>query len=630
MNIQIAVSNGRFCVKTPYRPELAKAMKEIPTAKWDATKKMWTYSQDDSVKEDLRKLCQTHSLDGDLSLLEKEQKIKEERLPIRSKLPPWNHQIEAIHRIALDRGFYVHGGMGIGKTKMVIDAIQTYPLQCTLILCPSSVVPVWPKEFEKYLCDESIHVLPLWKESIQKRTKQAEHAYSAAKRNNQKVAIIINYEGAWREPFATWALCNPWDLIVLDEAQRIKEARGKQSSFCEKLRDISKHVVGLSGTPMPHSPLDIFAQFRAIDPSIYGTSLTRFKSRYESTYFTLPASPCIDPERISSACFHSDKLYSTWHLQRTDLKSDFAYDMSIASSLMSCGWSDQDIINALMVHKRKRDPHGYTLSAGYYAGLMNTIHQKKGHAGVSKWKNLDDLRQKMDIITLRITRDVLDLPDSTDTTRYFSLDKEEMNAHENLKEQIRIEVKEKQITIKNALTRLLRLQQITGGVVKTDDENLITIGESRRKALEEILDGLRIEGTDTIDPVIVFCRFHADLDNVNQASLNICGKPCLELSGRKHELSEWQKDTSNPVLAVQIQSGGLGVDLTRAAYAIYYSIGFSLGDYEQAKARIHRPGQNRNVTHIHMIASDTVDEAIYDAIAKKKNVVETVLRRIEE
>lgn len=79
------------------------------------------------------------------------------------------------------------------------------------------------------------------------------------------------------------------------------------------------------------------------------------------------------------------------------------------------------------------------------------------------------------------------------------------------------------------------------------------------------------------------------------------------------------------ILAVQIQAGGVGIDLTRASYSIYYSVGFSLGDYEQSLARVHRPGQTRNVVYIHLVAEQTIDEKVYRALSEKKNVVEAVI-----
>jgi SNF2 family DNA or RNA helicase len=80
---------------------------------------------------------------------------------------------------------------------------------------------------------------------------------------------------------------------------------------------------------------------------------------------------------------------------------------------------------------------------------------------------------------------------------------------------------------------------------------------------------------------------------------------------------------------VQIESGGVGVDLTRARYALYYSLGFSLGSYEQSLARIHRPGQTRPVEYIHLLAEGTIDEKIMTALALRADVVNTVLKQMK-
>jgi len=102
-----------------------------------------------------------------------------------------------------------------------------------------------------------------------------------------------------------------------------------------------------------------------------------------------------------------------------------------------------------------------------------------------------------------------------------------------------------------------------------------------RDVLEDIAD----------EAVVVFCRFPKDLEAVNRVA-DETARRSLELSGRMDELKRWQAGET-PALAVQIDSGGVGVDLRRARYSIYYSPGFSLGSYEQSLTRIHRPGAGR-------------------------------------
>jgi SNF2 family DNA or RNA helicase len=129
------------------------------------------------------------------------------------------------------------------------------------------------------------------------------------------------------------------------------------------------------------------------------------------------------------------------------------------------------------------------------------------------------------------------------------------------------------------------------------------------------------------EPLVVFCRFHKDLEAVSRVA-DERGRRSLELSGRMDDLKRWQAGEA-PVLAVQIDSGGVGIDLTRARYSIYYSLGFSLGSYEQSLARIHRPGQTRPVEYIHLLAEGTVDEKVMAALSQRANVVNAVLQQIK-
>src|SRR5690606_10686830 len=71
-----------------------------------------------------------------------------------------------------------------------------------------------------------------------------------------------------------------WGAVILDESHRIKAHDGRASKFCYQLGKRSDRRVCLTSTPMPHSPLDLYAQFRFLEPAIFGTSFTRFRSRY--------------------------------------------------------------------------------------------------------------------------------------------------------------------------------------------------------------------------------------------------------------------------------------------------------------------------------------------------------------
>jgi len=179
--------------------------------------------------------------------------------------------------------------------------------------------------------------------------------------------------------------------------------------------------------------------------------------------------------------------------------------------------------------------------------------------------------------------------------------------------------------------KLLRLQQITGGCVPTDDDTIHRIDSSKQKLLADVLEDI---GTDRADgfeasgePVVVFCRFVADLLAVHE----VCEQlklTSLELSGKRDELKRWQAGEAQ-VLAVQIDAGSEGVDFTRARYSIFYSVGYSLGKYDQARKRTHRPGQTKPVTHIHLIARGTVDVKVMRALEKRADIVQSILAEIK-
>ncbi|MBO4317553.1 MAG: DEAD/DEAH box helicase [Mailhella sp.] len=439
----------------------------------------------------------------------------------------WPHQKQAYAFASARRGAMLAMGMGTGKSLTAV-ALASHD-RLTLILCPKTVLSVWPREFARhaaYACECAV----LSGATAAAKAKELLARLVKAKKNGEHLVVLVNYDSAWRKPLSD-ALCKArWDTVILDECHKIKTPSGKASKFCSRLRSHAEKVYGLTGTPMPHSPGDIYAQFRAIDPDVFGSSHAAFEKRYA-------------------------------------VKGGYGgYEI--------IGYRDQ-----LTMRER-------FLSASYQAG-----------------------------------RDVVSLPEATHTVIPVELGKTARTIYRSLHDTFRAGVENGTVTADNALVSLLRLQQLTGGALKTDEGDVVSVSDDKRAALAELLEGMGGE------PCVVFCRFVSDMDSVARACDDL-GIAWLELSGRRNRLAEWQKTDAAPVLIVQIQAGGVGVDLTRASFCIYYSLGFSLGDYEQSLARVHRPGQEKPVSYYHLIAEDTVDESVYRALAGKRSVVEALLETV--
>jgi len=450
--------------------------------------------------------------------------------------PLWKHQQQAVDFARDRQATLFHMGLGTGKSRTAIEVARESGARQILILCPLSVVPAWKEQFNRFAPE--FEVATLNKGSVKKKLKDASSLAMSAAYSQKPFVIVINYESARCEPFSAWASNTIlWDLLVMDESHRIKSPKGITSKWVSKLSQACKKRLALTGTPMPHSPLDIFAQMRALDPSVFGWSFFKFRLRYAKM--------------------------------------------------------------------------------GGFGGKQ-----------VVGYQNMDHLREKMSKLTFQADRSVLDLPDAIHEKRVIELSPTGRKVYDELDRDFCAQVREGEIVASNALVKILRLCQITSGLVTVDADppQLIQVDTEKQKAVADILEDLPAD-----EPVAVFGRFRSDLEAVHAAAASV-GRESLELSGQKKELEDWQAGKA-PILAVQIQAGGVGIDLTRCgdtncAYVLYLSTGHNLGDYEQSLARVHRPGQERTVFYYHILAKDTIDERIFKALRARKNVVESILADI--
>lgn len=483
--------------------------------------------------------------------------------PQRTSL--WPHQQAAADLIDPLGSGLLAMDMGTGKTRTALELIERWGCRRVLILCPKSVVRVWPGEFSKHLPGSGWRVLALDEGSVAKRAERMLTEALCCDLDDRPLAVALNYESIIHPPLcdngAPGALGRiDWDCLVLDECHRIKQHDGRQSQVAAQLAQQIPHRLGLTGTPMPHSQLDVFAQFRCLNPGLFGPDYYRFEQRYAR--------------------------YET-------------RDVPIALK----GKQGKD--------RWKRDAAGKVLT-----------RQVRTVAGYERTQELQDL---MATCTYMVrSDDVLQLPDAIDERRYCLLGSKGMLAYQCLLADFRAEIDGGEITAANALSRMVRLSQIANGYGVDADGNEIPLGTEKLDLLADVLADLPEQ-----EPVVVFARFHHDLDGI-QALAKSRKRKCYELSGRKNELAKWQQATGGELLAVQLQAGGVGIDLTRARYQVYFALDYNLGNYLQTRKRIHRPGQTRAVTYLHLLAAGTIDETVLAALEERNDVVTAVMDGVRQ
>lgn len=210
-------------------------------------------------------------------------------------------------------------------------------------------------------------------------------------------------------------------------------------------------------------------------------------------------------------------------------------------------------------------------------------------------------------------RECMDLPRESDIIQLVELEPETRKQYQDMRKTFVAELANgEELTAANAAVKVMRLAQITG------------FSSTKRAALKELIE----EAGD--QNVVVFCRFSHDIQVVHDVCAEM-GVLSGEVSGSRKDLGPggcWPVEgPEGPirVLAVQIQAGGAGIDLTAASVAIYFSSSYSVLDYEQSRARLVRPGQELPVRFYHLHVRGTVDELIYKALETKKSVVELAL-----
>ncbi len=534
--MQIIKQNNTFLFRFQYDPVLVEAVKNLSGRVYDPQTKTWTVPASPAIVPDIINFAEMYNfeLDPEIRKMKVNQEVKFKapknmKLVTNATIPPWDHQKRMVAYAQELPAVLWHCGMGTGKTRAAIDLIQTEKIPATLIICPLAILPAWEKQFRMF-AQIPVNVVALGgRYSVARKRELAEFNLNLAKARKEPCVLIVNYESAWRDPFGSWALKQTWPLVILDEGHNIKSPGGKASRFCAKLGKQAIKRLALTGTPLPHSPLDAYGLYRFLDPAIFGLSFFRFKLKY-----------------------------------------------------------------AVM---------------GGYQGKQ-----------VISYQNTGEFKEKLDLIRIHVSRDILDLPDAVHTEVPCTLNPKAQKIYETLENEFYAMVDAGEITVNNALTKLLRLQQITSGYIPTDEGDTHNLHSGKADALESLFASL-----EQNEPIVVFCRFTHDINKVQEIAAKT-GRKCLELSGGKKELEEWQSGKA-PVLAAQIQTAKEGVDMTRACYCVYYSLGFSLSDYEQSLARTHRPGQKRTVFYYHLVTEETVDRRVYTALKQRKNVIESIISK---
>lgn len=174
-------------------------------------------------------------------------------------------------------------------------------------------------------------------------------------------------------------------------------------------------------------------------------------------------------------------------------------------------------------------------------------------------------------------------------------------------------VDKKVVKAKNVLAQITKLQQLTGGFLKTNEGTYLHVGREKLDKLHEIVRSLQSRSK-----FLVIARHIWEIERITTFLRGLGYETKIVRGGMPYD-RKFECDA----IVMQIQSG-MAVDMSQADAIIFYSTDYSFLNFEQARFRVlsYSKGYAR---YFFLLAKDTVDEQIFQAVTRKQNLAKLVV-----
>lgn len=295
--MKVAMKNGRIVLAQIEQARMDK-LKKTGMLRWNKTARTYSapvtldlldvlaqiFPLPDTVEAERRRLAGiARQLDAQRAASEP---VPLTSYPVRAKM--FRHQVRAANMALIQlsskpsAGFGLLFEMGCGKTLTAIAIMGAlycqHKITRVLVVAPSSVCSVWPHDLAAFAAfPYEVRVLL----GEKKQRLEALHSLTDYPNTaNRLLVAVINYEATHREGIFEALEGYAADLIVCDESQRIKNPRAAQSRAVQMLGDNAACRLILSGTPVQNSVIDLYSQYRFLDPGVFGANFYAFRNRY--------------------------------------------------------------------------------------------------------------------------------------------------------------------------------------------------------------------------------------------------------------------------------------------------------------------------------------------------------------
>ena len=496
------------------------------------------------------------------------------------KTKPMTPQILALEALNGKRNFALLMEMGLGKTWTILADAERYfeagKIDALVVLAPNGVHTNWiRREAPAHLGCKWIGYAWRGRPESKKKKDELKKIYADHYVEGQVPLRIftMNFEAlsgkaglAELKFFLESYRC----MFAIDESTRIKNPDGKRAKLIVEIGKLALCRRIMSGSPMPRSPEDLFMQFEFLKSGLLGTkSFRAFKAEYS---VLLEAS---DPKMIAIMRKLGGRTWGVPQVVATDENGDPIY------------------------------------------------------------KNLDRLRELMLPHSFRATKEeFLDLPEKIYKVVNFELLPSQRLVYDRLKNEYAFLFENSDSDILEdvsfqAIAARTKMKQATSGFVNIYGEPVLMPDREnpRMSAFKEVLES--IMDTTPNRQFIVWAMFKEELKGI-KATLDEMGITCEIYNGdtskdeRERIIDEFQAGKIQGFIG-DARAAGIGLTLTAATCAIYYSCSDDNELRMQSEDRCHRIGTKESVLYIDLIAEDTLDENIHKRNTMKSTIAAVVI-----
>lgn len=396
-------------------------------------------------------------------------------------------------------------------------------------------------------------------------------------------------------------------LIVFDEADDLSRPGAKRTITAEAAARWGVWRLVLTGTPAAENPFSLYSITNLLRFGLLGfTSLVAFKA------------------------YHAEMVPQANYVHRMGVQQ--GHERAAEAGL--------------------EGPAAAAFAERYARNIGQTWTEvAKDEHGRPRYLHLEELHRKLSAFSFFCTRAECGAQLPTRAEYPFELAPRQRQAYDELRERYRAEVEDSSVTANLVLVRWMRLQQISSGFVPLDREPVacrtcdgtdpecnaceglgVVLPEPRDAEFENPrLEALEAATRGVQGSLVVWTRFTRDADAVIKRLKELGHRAGridrkADPEDRQRDLLAFQAGDLDRMVA-SVSAAGRGNDFSIARTDVFYSHNWSWRLRSQAQDRVETLTRPDPVTHVDLVALDTVDELIVGAHASKRSVQDAVFGR---